>query len=152
VEDFDFLVGRWRVRHECLVRSAWQEFYGTCSMRKVLGGQANLDENSWTTPSGSYRALTLRLFDSARRAWSILWLDTRWPTAFGPPVIGGFAGTHGRFFGDDELDGRPIRVRFDWLVDSVDACRWQQAYSFDEAATWEDNWRMHFVRDASTAT
>lgn len=120
-------------------------------MQKVLGGQANLDENCWTTASGDYRALTLRFFDPARRAWSIHWLDTRWPTTFGPPVVGGFAGTHGRFFGDDELDGTRIRVRFDWFIDAWDRCRWQQGFSLDDGATWETNWRMHFVRDVSPA-
>jgi hypothetical protein len=149
VEDFDFLVGHWRVRHHCLIRSAWQEFDGTCSMQRMLGGRANVDENSWITPSGQYRALTLRTFDSEQSRWSIFWLDTRLPTTFGPPVIGGFDDTHGVFLGDDHLDGRPIRVRFDWFVDTRDACRWEQAFSFDAGSTWETNWRMHFARDAA---
>jgi hypothetical protein len=146
VEDFDFLVGRWQVRHQCRIRSAWQEFDGVCEMRKTLGGWANLDENSWTTPTSDHRALTLRLFDPERAAWSIFWLDTTWPGTFGPPVIGGFNGTHGVFFGDDELEGRPIRVRFDWFVDTPNACRWEQAFSLDADAAWQTNWRMDFAR------
>jgi hypothetical protein len=63
-------------------------------------------------------------------------------------VVGGFDGTHGLFFDDDEVDGRPIRVRFDWFVDSTDACRWEQAFSVDSGATWETHWRMHFARAA----
>jgi hypothetical protein len=149
VEDFDFLVGDWRVRHQCLIRSAWQQFDGTFTMRKMLDGRANVDENSWTTSTGTYRALTVRTFDSERSTWSIFWLDTRWPTAFGPPVVGGFDGAHGVFFGDDHLDGRPIGVRFDWFVDSSDACRWEQAFSIDAGVTWETNWRMQFERGAS---
>ena len=150
--DFDFLEGRWRVRHRCLIRSVWQEFDGVCEMRKVLGARANVDENSWTTSSGIHRALTVRVFDPERRAWSIFWLDTRWPTAFGPPVIGGFHDTHGVFFGDDQLNGRPIRVRFDWSVDTADTCRWKQAFSFDAGASWETNWCMLFARDARPET
>lgn len=146
LEDFDFLVGHWHVRHRCLIGTAWQEFDGTCSMRKLLGGGANLDENSWTASSSRYHALTLRTFDPDARRWSIFWLDTRWPSTFGAPVMGGFDESHGVFFGDDELGGRPIRVRFDWFVGSTDRCRWQQAFSYDSGLTWEPNWHMSFVR------
>jgi hypothetical protein len=147
--DFDFLEGRWCVRHRCLIRSEWREFDGTCAMRKMLGGHANVDENTWTTSTGTSRALSLRVFEPNRRAWSIFWLDTRWPTTFGPPVMGGFRGSHGVFVGDDEHDGRPIRVRFDWFVDTPDSCRWEQAFSFDGGASWEPNWQMHFTRDVT---
>jgi len=146
LDDFDFLVGSWNVRHRCLIRSSWQEFDGECSMKKLLGGQANFDENIWTSATGSNRAIALRSFDAARSTWSIFWLDTRWPTTFGPPVTGGFDGDHGVFFGDDELDGRPIQVRFDWFVDTPDSCRWEQAFSFDHGTSWETNWHMQFAR------
>ena len=146
VGDFDFLVGEWRVHHRCLIGTEWQEFDGV-SMQRLLGGQANIDENSWTTQAGSFRALTVRTFDAERSEWSIFWLDTRWPTTFGPPVVGGFDGPHGLFFGDDTLGDRPIRVRFDWFVDSADACRWEQAYSHDDDESWQTNWQMHFARD-----
>jgi hypothetical protein len=115
-------------------------------MRKLLGGRANLDENMWTMSARSYRALTLRTFDTEHRAWSIFWLDARSPTTFGPPVVGGFDGAHGSFFGEDLLDGEVIRVRFDWLVETPHRCRWEQAFSFDCGGTWEPNWRMNFDR------
>jgi hypothetical protein len=146
--DFDFLEGSWRVRHRCLIRSAWREFDGVCAMRKMLCDHANVDENTWTTSKGIHRALTLRVFDPNRRAWSIFWLDTRWPTTFGQPVIGGFHGTHGVFLGDDHVNGRPIRVRFDWDVDTPNSCRWKQAFSVDAGANWETNWCMQFARAA----
>jgi hypothetical protein len=111
-----------------------------------MGDQASLDENIWTASGVRHRALTLRTFDRERRTWSIFWLDTRWPAAFGPPVTGGFVGDRGVFFGNDHLDEQPIRVRFDWCVDPPDACRWAQAFSFDDGATWQENWRMDFRR------
>jgi len=43
-------------------------------------------------------------------------------------------------------------VRFDWLVDTADRCRWKQAFSFDAGASWETNWCMHFARDARPET
>jgi hypothetical protein len=66
--------------------------------------------------------------------------------------VGGFAGDLGRFFSDDELDGRQIRTRFIWQVDGPDACRWEQAFSPDDGLTWETNWYMDFERVASVPT
>jgi len=33
----------------------------------------------------------------------------------------------GRFYDDEEWNGRPIRVRYTWTVASADSCRWEQA-------------------------
>lgn len=148
LNDFDFLQGSWHVRHHCLIQATWQNFDGACTMQKVLGGQANIDDNQWRTPAGSFSAMTVRVFDPTRRVWTIFWLDTRWPSAFGPPVIGGFDGARGAFFGDDQLNGRPIRVRFHWFSEHADLCHWEQAYSLDQGRTWETNWRMRFERAA----
>jgi hypothetical protein len=149
LNDFDFLVGRWHVRHRCLIRNTWEEFDGECSMQQLLGGQANFDENNWASPGDANQAIAIRVFDPAHDTWSIFWLDRRWPSTFGPPVIGGFDGDHGIFFGDDELDGQPIRVRFDWFIDGADSCRWEQAFSTDGGIAWETNWQMQFTRSLS---
>ena len=149
VGDFDFLVGRWRVRHHCLIGlTGWQDFDGECVMQKLLGGQANVEDNVWRMSNAAYRAIALRVFDPERRTWSIFWLDARWPTTIGPPVVGGFDGRRGLFFGDDQSNGRPIQVRFHWFIDGADLCHWEQAYSADAGATWETNWQMRFERMA----
>ena len=75
-DDFDFLSGRWTVRHRRLRRrlsgdSNWEEFSGACESRPVIGGLANIDDNYLELPAGAYRAATLRLFDPAARLWSI---------------------------------------------------------------------------------
>jgi hypothetical protein len=152
IGDFDFLVGRWRVSHRRLVgrlvgSTNWQEFDGECSMQKVLGGQANVDDNILNVPSGTYHAMTLRVFDPAQRTWSIFWLDSRFPTTLGTPVVGGFEGNRGVFYSDDMLDGHPVRTRFLWFVDNSKLCRWEQALSADEGKTWETNWYMRFERN-----
>lgn len=151
-EDFDFLVGRWRVHHRRLVgrlvgSTEWEEFDGECVMQKTMGGQANVDDNVIDAPAGTYRAMTIRVFDPAADAWSIHWIDSRYPPEkIEKPVVGGFAGARGVFFSDDELDGRQVRTRFVWQVDGPDACRWEQAASVDGGRTWEVNWTMHFER------
>lgn len=148
IDDFDFLVGRWRVRHRRLVGSTtWEEFDGECAMQKMLGGQANVDDNVLHAPAGTYHAIAVRVFDPEARAWSIFWIDSRYPPSrIEKPVVGGFAGNRGVFFSDDEYEGRQVRTRFIWQVDDRDSCRWQQALSVDGGRTWETNWYMDFHR------
>ena len=150
-EDFDFLFGHWHVRHLRLRErlagnDEWQAFDGTCSAQSLLGGSANIDDNVLHLPGGDYRALTLRSFDATSQYWAIWWLDSRRPHQLDTPVVGGFADGVGSFFADDTLDGRPIRVRFEWTQTDSASPRWEQAFSSDAGATWELNWTMTFTR------
>lgn len=150
-EDFDFLVGRWDVAHRRLRRrlagdTCWEEFDGVCESRPIIGGLGNIDDNVLELPAGTYRAATLRVFDPAAGLWSIWWVDGRAPR-LEPPVHGRFDGGVGTFLGDDVLgDGRPVRVRFTWSEIAGHSARWDQAFSADGGATWEDNWTMRFER------
>jgi hypothetical protein len=151
--DFDFLVGRWRVRHRRLNErlagcTQWTEFDGTCEMRKTLGGLGNMDDNFLDLPGDPYRAVTIRAFDPKRRVWSIWWLDGRRPGSLDAPLVGSFEKGIGTFHAEDQLDGRPIRVRFFWTLPEADKPRWEQAFSADGGATWETNWTMSFTRAA----
>jgi hypothetical protein len=47
---------------------------------------------------------------------------------------------------DDTLDGKPIKVRFQWTEMKANSAHWEQAFSPDAGATWEVNWRMQFTR------
>ena len=148
--DFDFLHGDWRVRHRKLKRrlagcADWTEFTGRVHARPVLDGQGNVDDNVLDAPDGRYTALTLRVFDPVADAWSITWVDSRRAT-LDPPLVGRFADGVGAFFGDDEHEGRPVRVRFLWTPLTPDSARWEQAFSADHGAPWETNWIMEFTR------
>lgn len=155
--DFDFFIGDWRVLHERLNArlggcTDWTRFEGRSSARKVLGGWGNVDDNLLHLPGdqrGPYRALTMRSFDTATGTWAIWWLDGRSPHALDVPVRGKFEDGVGRFFADDQLDGRPIRVRFTWFIGADGHPRWEQAFSPDGGASWETNWRMEFLRLAA---
>ena len=152
VGDFDFLVGRWRIRHHRLVgrligSTNWQDFDGEFTTQKLLGGQANVDDCIIELPAGTYRGVAVRVFDPQRRAWSIYWIDSR-TSRVDPPMVGGFEGRHGVFYGDDQQDGRPVRVRFLWFVDDPDRLRWEQAMSADKGVTWETNWTQSLKRAA----
>jgi hypothetical protein len=153
LHDFDFLHGRWRVRHQRLkdrlVGSAdWQEFDGTCVNWATLDGAGNVDDNLLELPAGAYRAMSIRAFDPATNRWAIWWLDSRFPQGpLDPPVVGGFGDDGvGRFLADTTHDGRPIVMRFLWTGVASGSPRWEQAFSTDGGATWEVNWVMQFER------
>jgi hypothetical protein len=149
--DFDFLVGTWRVHHRRLAErltgcTRWETFEGTCTMRTVLGGAGNIDDNVLDAPAGTYRAATVRTFDHGTGDWSIWWFDGRTPHQLEPPVVGRFRDGIGTFHAEDTLRGLPIRVRFVWSEITASACRWEQAFSPDGGTTWESNWEMQFER------
>ncbi len=153
-DDFDFIIGDWRVRHRRLkTRLAgcreWIAFEGTSSTRKILGGFGNLEDNALDLPDDAYRAAALRSFDPTTATWSIWWLDGRHPDRIDTPVVGGFANGTGLFYADDTVDGVLIRVRFTWSSLATDAPRWEQAFSVDGGETWETNWTMDFFRAGS---
>lgn len=146
--DFDFLLGDWRVTHrrlrDRLVGSdVWEEFEGSMSCRPILNGLGNIDE--FDMPALGASGSTLRLFDLADRRWCLYWASSL-KGRLEPPVMGGFADEIGLFFGEDEADGRPVRVRFVWDDITPVTARWQQAFSIDDGQTWETNWVMDLRR------
>ena len=148
---FDFQVGEWRVAHRRLKQrlancTEWEEFAGTCSMRLILDGAGNIEDNRLDIASGAYRAVALRSFDPGSGTWAIWWLDGRDPHRLETPVIGRFDDGVGSFFAEDQLDGHPIKLRFLWLATDTATPRWEQAMSADDGATWETNWTMDFTR------
>ena len=149
--DFDFFRGHWRVHHrrlrQRLVGSAvWDEFQGRCSMRPLLDGFGNVDDNLLHLPDGDYRAVSLRSFNPKTRSWAIWWLDSRHPHRLDVPVIGHFKDGVGVFEAEDQLNGQPIRVRFIWSDTTSASPGWAQAFSADGGQTWETNWTMRFER------
>jgi NIPSNAP len=154
VNDFDFLIGTWRVHHcrlkerlagnhECI------EFEGTCAMQKILGGAGKMDENILDFPGGAYRAVTLRTYDATKKQWSIWWIDGRDPSHLDPPVVGGFKNGVGTFYANDTFKGKPIRIRFLW-TNLTTKPHWEQAFSEDGGKTWETNWTMEFVKNPTS--
>jgi hypothetical protein len=88
--------------------------------------------------------MTVRVFNLTTRQWSIYWINSRTGTLF-PPVVGGFSGDRGEFYGDDEDDGVPVKVRFTWTKLGPDAARWEQAF-LRNGQSWEKNWVMDLTR------
>src|SRR5690242_2669031 len=146
--DFDFLVGDWHAHHRRLLPdgSKWVEFDGTLSCRKLLDGSVNLEEHELPAPTGAYRAIGLRAFDPKTRDWSIWWLDGRYPSLMGKPVVGHFENGVGRFYSQYEQDGKTLIGRYLWSNITAQSARWEQASSSDGGKTWQPNWILTLTR------
>ena len=138
--DFDFLMGTWKVHHRMLKdrlkgSEDWIEFEGETVARKILNGIGNLDDNLIHTQNGPVHAITLRLFNPASREWSIYWSTDR-TGVLDVPVIGGFKGDVGEFYSQEIFEGRHIYSRFIWSKVTAKSCQWEQAFSEDGGKTW----------------
>jgi len=150
VHDFDFLFGRWTVRHRRLKARGigahdWDESVGTAFTEPRLGGISNIEQHD--CPARGWCGVALRTLDLTTGDWSIYWISDR-DGRLSPPVVGRFHGDGCRLEGPDLDDGRPIIARYEWSRIRSGAPRWQQHFSYDNGATWELNWVMDFTRAA----
>jgi len=148
--DFDFLIGSWKVHHRRLVERLkesvdWEEFEGDTVDRKILDGLGNMDENILHRNTGPLHAISLRLFDPGSREWSIYW-STNLTGTMDVPMIGGFKDGRGEFYSQEVFEGRHIYNRFIWSKITANSAQWEQALSIDGGKTWETNWIMEFER------
>jgi len=148
--DFDFLIGTWKVHHRMLTQrlkgsTDWVEFEGDTVDRKILNGLGNMDENVIHMKNGRVHAISLRLFNPASKEWSIHWSTDRMGV-LDIPMIGGFKDGLGEFYSQETHDGTHVYSRFIWSKITADSCQWEQALSEDGGKTWETNWIMEFQR------
>jgi hypothetical protein len=141
VHDFDFFVGNWestnrRLRKRWVGSNDWETFPCTIRCESRMNGVVNIDEGVF--PTKGWSGMTLRVFNQKTHQWALYWINSSTGELF-PPVVGGFSGDRGEFWGDDTDEGRPIKVVFRWTRLGPDAARWQQAFSIN-GKEWETNW------------
>jgi hypothetical protein len=141
IHDFDFFVGNWqstnrRLRQRWVRSTEWETFPCTIRCESRMGGVVNIDEGVF--PTKGWSGMTLRVFNLKNRQWSLYWINSSTGELF-PPVVGGFSGDTGLFYGDDADEGRPIKAEFRWTRLGPDAARWEQSFSLD-GKEWEKNW------------
>lgn len=148
--DFDFLMGSWKVHHRRLVErlkgaTDWEVFDGDALARKILDGLGNIDEGVLYRQTGPIHAISLRVFNPQSKEWSIYW-STNLTGTLDVPMIGGFKNGVGEFYSQEVFEGRHIYNRFIWSKITANSAQWEQAFSTDGGKTWETNWVMEFER------
>jgi hypothetical protein len=147
LHDFDFIAGAWtlqnsRLKARLVGSHDWEEFPAVDCGAVYLGGVVNVDELVF--PTKGWSGVTFRNYDTEKHQWSIYWVNSRSGKMF-PPVLGGFTGDRGEFYGEDEDDGRKVKVRFLWIKHGPDRAHWEQAFTLD-GVNWEVNWRNDLTR------
>jgi hypothetical protein len=146
--DFDFLVGKWKMHHRRLNKrlencKEWTEFESTDENHKILAGTADMDTYYTTEMPGlegkPFEGITLRLFNPKTRLWSLYWVASN-TGVLDPPVVGSFENNVGHFFSKDTFNGKNIIVVFRWDARDKNRPVWSQAFSADNGKTWEWNW------------
>lgn len=148
--DFDFLIGTWKVHHRMLTQrlkgsTEWIEFEGETIDRKIMNGIGNMDENIIHMPNMEVHAISLRIFNPASKEWSIHW-STDKMGMLDIPMVGGFKDGRGEFYAQEINNGSRVYSRFIWSKTDTDSPQWEQALSEDGGRTWETNWIMEFER------
>jgi hypothetical protein len=146
LSDFDFLIGRWTIRCRALrapqrKTADWCVFEAVYDCRRIgqLGNVGYLRTSSGEFPM---EGVSVRLYNPERDEWTISWADSARAGILQPPVVGGFDGGAGVFYGEVCDEGRPVRVRLLWRKSPRP--RFEQAYSMNNGRTWETNWLMAF--------
>lgn len=143
--DFDWEIGSWRTAVRVLAEplsespDEWLQFTGTSVVRPLMDRRANVVELAVSGVNGRIDGLNLRLYEPQAQRWSLTFVNMR-DGLLTPAVYGGFQDGVGRFYGDDQLGGRPIKVRFLIFRQGQDTARFEQAFSADGGTTWETNW------------
>ncbi len=154
--DFDFVLGRWdvklsRLRKPLSGSTTWDEYEGTAEARPLWDGRANIDEFRvhCAATDTHLDGLTLRLYNPETREWSLYWANGANGLLAMPPTVGRFTDAGGEFFDEEEYDGRPIKVRYQWSEINATTAHFEQAFSVDGGATWEVNWISTVTRAAA---
>ncbi len=148
--DFDFLIGKWKLKHEKL-RSRldnskeWDEFETEVEDFRILEGIGNMDVGRAIIDGKAWEGRTIRLFNPKTKLWSLYWVasDTG---VMDPPVVGSFENGIGHFFTKDTFKGKPIIMMFRWDARDKNHPIWSQAFSPDNGRTWEWNWYNVSIR------
>lgn len=154
--DFDFIFGEWQIHNRKIADNTdpdcgdWIEFESTAHVEPIFGGLGHIDR--MFTPASAvvaaFEGLTIRQYDPASEVWRIWWAASTAPGRIDPPMEGVWADGRGTFYGEDQIAGRPVRLRFEWTAQGDASATWRQNFSYDAGATWKENWVMEFSRVA----
>jgi hypothetical protein len=140
--DFEFEIGTWVMHRRHLVHThgdsaTWVESQGDLHIvRKVWGGRASLGELEIASPTPHFAGSILHLYNPDTHEWRLYWASSADGTV-SAPLVGGFSGGRGEFYGQDTLDGASVFVRLVYSDITASSFRTEQAISRDGGRTWE---------------
>lgn len=142
--DFDFLIGKWKLKHRKLKSrlthsDEWEEFETVVEDFSILEGMGNMDIGHAVIDGKPWEGRTIRLFDPKTRLWQLHWISSS-VGVMDPPVVGSFENGIGHFFTKDVYKGKKIIMMFRWDARDRKHAIWSQAFSPDNGKTWEWNW------------
>lgn len=151
--DFDFLIGNWNITNKILKQrlsgnNEWTESTAYSRCWKILDGLGNMDEFEMTSNDGRvFKGNTIRVYSPKRKEWTLYWMDS-WNPDLGvtEQTTGSFKENVGVFYGEEEFNGKVVKLRFTWKSLGQDQAYWDQAYYDERNETWEINWIMVFDR------
>ena len=144
--DFAFLTGEWTIKHRRFDTSgpdAHREFDGSATVRSVMGGMGSIEE--LRKGDGSIFGMGVRVWHPKEQLWADHWTAAE-DGVVNPPQLGRFIDGAGIFTAEDEMDGKPVKVKAVWDKITPTSCRWYQMMSRDGGGNWERGWYMDWTR------
>ena len=142
--DFDFLSGRWKIKHRQLKNGAWDAFEGEATVYGLLGGVASVEE--LRIPARGFSGMGLRLLDPQKKLWADYWVNAKSGVLAPDPSWGSFVDGVGLWESDESDATGPMIVRGAWDQITASSCRWYQASSRDDGRTWQESWVMNWTK------
>jgi hypothetical protein len=113
IGDFDFLTGRWAIRHQRLKDGStddWQRFESQAVVHQVLGGMGSIEE--LYKADGSFMGMGVRVWLPEQKKWADHWTSAA-NGVVNPPQLGAFIDGEGVFVSNEKVDD------VDWLYRGV---------------------------------
>lgn len=151
--DFDFLIGKWQITNKIRKKrlsenNEWTESVAYSRCWQILDGLGNMDEFEMKTRGGrTFKGNTIRVYSPSRKDWTLYWVDN-WNPDLGvtKQTAGSFESGVGIFYGEEEFNGKTVRLKFTWKKLDGNKAYWDQAYYDEKNDDWEINWIMIFDR------
>lgn len=150
LEDFDFLIGQWKVINNRLKSwmcdcHEWIQFESQHTEKKHSLGSGNFAVHQYVFNHALYERSVLRKFNDTYQFWEINRIDQMSSLAL-QSLKGTFWKNKGSFISRGLLDEQEVLVWAEWTKVNSNFAYWEQSVSNDNGATWELNWIMDFKR------
>jgi hypothetical protein len=151
LNDFDFLIGQWKVFNTRLSKwlcecSEWVSFESYHTEQRRNSGHGNFAIHEYKVDNTLHERSIIRQYDDHYNFWKIDRMDNMSALAM-PSLKGTFWHNKGSFLSKGIFDGQDVSVWVEWTKICKNYAYWEQALSKDEGKTWELNWMMEFYRE-----